>query len=334
MKGFKTMLFREKIQEELLKIATFWIPNKELRHKIRDNAMTRFISSPLPDYYGNRKIYQGEEESDIIYKKLCENKPILICRYGSNELFTMRNYFLDKGLYFSKSLKKAMCDCAGFYPATNKNMIKFAKMQHELRNEIDILGIQNRLFEKEYCLKYLPKNTIFAQLDELCGICHKNSWTTYLKGKKVLVIHPFVESIKKQYEEKRELLFKNSDFLPEFELITYKAIQSIGDEKQDLPYKDWFEALEKMKKDIAKIDFDIALIGAGAYGIFLAHHCKMLGKQAVHLGGTTQLLFGITGGRWDSQPQMLKYANLENWIRPNKNEQPKGFKQVEGGCYW
>ena len=70
-----------------------------------------------------------------------------------------------------------------------------------------------------------------------------------LKGKKVLVVHPFVESIKYQYENNREHLFENPDVLPEFkELILVKAVQTQADAK-DSRFKDWFEALQYMKDD-------------------------------------------------------------------------------------
>ena len=53
----------------------------------------------------------------------------------------------------------------------------------------------------------------------------------FLRGKKVLVIHPFAETIQHQYEQKRTLLFKNPDVLPEFQLETIKAVQSLGGQK-------------------------------------------------------------------------------------------------------
>lgn len=104
--------------------------------------------------------------------------------------------------------------------------------------------------------------------------------------------------------------------------------------------KEWGEPKEFNKtvytgEDVSKVNFDVALIGAGAYGIFLAHHCKMLGKQGIHLGGQTQLLFGIRGYRWDKFfPEWYCNANLEHWIWPDDNEKPKGFEKVEDGCYW
>ena len=99
--------------------------------------------------------------------------------------------------------------------------------------------------------------------------------------------------------------------------------------------KDKIVGLEEYKTEISKIDFDIAVIGAGAYGIFIAHYCKQIGKQAVHLGGVTQLLFGITGKRWEiEQPYVVENVLNEHWVRPDVSEQPKGVKQVEGGFYW
>ena len=52
---------------------------------------------------------------------------------------------------------------------------------------------------------------------------------------------------------------------------------------------------KQMKNQIVKTDFDIAIIGAGAYGFSLAAFIKKIGKKAVHLGGPTQVLFGIKG---------------------------------------
>jgi hypothetical protein len=97
---------------------------------------------------------------------------------------------------------------------------------------------------------------------------------------------------------------------------------------------DWFEALKHMEDEISQLDFDIALIGCGAYGMALAAHVKRMGKQAVHLAGWTQMLFGIYGNRWlRDQPAYAKFIN-GYWIRPSESEKPKGAEKVEGGCYW
>ena len=144
--------------------------------------------------------------------------------------------------------------------------------------------------------------------------------------KKVLVIHPFKKSILQQYE-KRRLLFSNPRMLPDFDLKIIQAVQSIGGQTSE--YKDWFEALESMKRKISETDFDIALIGAGAYGFPLAAHVKRIGKKAVHLGGILQMLFGIYGNRWKESPLIN-----EHWIRPSQEETPAAAEKVENSTYW
>lgn len=158
-----------------------------------------------------------------------------------------------------------------------------------------------------------------------------NSWTQALKNMKVLVVHPFSDLIEKQYCVRQNLF--NNEILPEFDLIPYKAVQSIGGNDE---YRDWCEALEKMEKDIANLEFDIALIGCGAYGMPLGAFIKTeLKKKAIHMGGSLQILFGIKGARWEGAPYNYdKYLYNEYWIRPGENLRPKGWQKVENGCYW
>ena len=77
-------------------------------------------------------------------------------------------------------------------------------------------------------------------------------------------MHPFSETIESQYKNKKKKLFKNSEVLPEFaSLQTIKAVQSIAG--NPVGFDTWFDALDWMKSEIDKKDFDIALLGCGAY---------------------------------------------------------------------
>ena len=158
----------------------------------------------------------------------------------------------------------------------------------------------------------------------------KEPWTYHLKDLKILIIHPFVESILQQYNLHREFIFINKNTLPKFKSLSLiKAVQSSAGQKTQ--FHDWFDALQFMCLQIEKTDFEIAIIGAGAYGIPLAAHIKTLGKQAIQMGGITQVLFGIKGTRWDD-----KLSSLYNkyWVRPAEAERPPLFHKVENGCYW
>ena len=94
-------------------------------------------------------------------------------------------------------------------------------------------------------------------------------------------------------------------------------------------HRDWFYALEEMKSQMESADFDIALVGAGAWSLPLVAHAKKLGKKGIHLGGTLQLLFGIKGSRFD---RGVRYN--EHWIRPLGDETPANCRLMEEGAYW
>ena len=87
-----------------------------------------------------------------------------------------------------------------------------------------------------------------------------------------------------------------------------------------------------MITDIQKLNFDIAIIGCGAYGFPLAAAVKRMGKQAIHLGGATQLLFGIRGNRWENS-ELRRFFN-EYWVKPGIDEIPSHAGKIENGCYW
>jgi hypothetical protein len=217
----------------------------------------------------------------------------------------------------------------GFFPATSENIIKFSDLMIKAIQNVDILGVMLRPDEMRF--KDDLKKSIKIDLIDIEPYCHADPWSKILAHKNVLVIHPFSKTIKSQYEKSGDKLFKDKQVLPEFNLKTLTAVQSIA--HTSTSYKDWFEALYDMQEKIAKIEFDVAIIGCGAYGFPLASFIKDQGKQAIHMGGATQILFGIKGQRWDSREF---YASLYNeyWVRPSEDETPKNFQNVEAGCYW
>ena len=225
-----------------------------------------------------------------------------------------------------------MCCNAGFFPHDYQKMVQFADLMKESTAHMDVMCIWHNLME-DYAIEAYGNPEMITHLLALePWYAPEDPWTAALAGKKVLVIHPFRDSILSQYE-RREKIFDNSNFLPEFgDLYVLKAVQTIAG-TQDERFRDWFEALDWMCNEAMKIDFDIAIIGCGAYGFPLAAKLKKSGKQVIHMGGATQLLFGIRGSRWDIEPVVRALYN-EYWVRPSASETPVGAKIVEGGCYW
>jgi hypothetical protein len=286
-----------------------------------------------------------EYSSSLIYNELTGSKPSMIARLGSTELGCMINYigmkhpeqfksvkgFIDGKTpkwWWDDAIMQQLQTWSGFFPVTKPHIERFCELMLEDMPEVNILG--SWLKEEVFFKKELAGSKK-VMLEDLEPFFCANPWTKALEGKKVLVVHPFADTIQQQFAVK-DKLFENK-LLPDFELFTVKAVQSIASEKT--PFKDWFEALDFMKDQVEAIDFDICILGCGAYGFPLAAHIKRMGKKAFHLGGVTQLLFGIKGSRWE-QYIVYPYANLYNdyWVRPGDKERPKNAEVVEGACYW
>ena len=191
--------------------------------------------------------------------------------------------------------------------------------------QIDLLGswVEG---ENKY-KQYFPQVKV-CELIMLEPYFAPNPWTSALEGKKVLVIHPFSKLIEDQYSKKRTLIFDNKNILPEFELKTLKT--PITYPGNGLKFQNWFEILDNLTDCALDMDFEIAVIGCGAYGMPLAARLKKAGKKSIHLGGSVQILFGIKGKRWDEIKEFRKLYN-KFWIYPSKE---KVYKNVEDGCYW
>lgn len=303
-----------------------------------------------------RKLFEVRERTFSCISRECFNEsialliktdtPFMVCRFGSTEFenfsyeYSMKKPIIKRYQWFvrgylsvhrrssvyEKEILNRLCECSGFFPNSYDLMPRYTELVLSDMKGIDILGVwrQEKLFSKQL------SNCKFVAMEDLEPYDYSKPWSKTLKGKKVLVIHPFEKSIRTQYA-KRELLWDNPDVLPDFELKTIKAVQSIAGE--EVPFKDWFEALDYMKSQMDAIEYDVAIIGCGAYGFHLAAHAKRTGHKAIHLGGATQILFGIKGKRWDNLPAISKFYN-EHWVYPLPEETPRYNAKVEGGCYW
>lgn len=281
--------------------------------------------------------------SDHIKNLLLGDRPCMISRFGSNELdATLRAFergntkniinrvyrYVRKdsaAFWWDASIRKRMSVNAGFFPTDDQSLNAFGLRMLKDITELDVLGSWR---DDEWRLRHRFPNAVRLPLLELEPYRHDAPWSEALAGKRVLVLHPFVRSIENQYK-RRKFLFSDPRVLPDFELITIKAV--VSNAMSEVKFSSWFNALDHMCEQIREKDFDVAIIGAGAYGLPLAAFVKRLGKKAIHLGGATQLLFGISGQRWDEGNQ---HFYNEHWVRPLESEKPKRADLVESAAYW
>lgn len=287
----------------------------------------------IPSRFGGMAILSEVDGNKIIATLINNDKPFMVGRYGSNEIRVISDTIATH-LNIYKNIRQGSIDAlingAGFFPNNRELALDFGELMLDASSQLDLVGVFINTME-DYVIKNFSPHAKLTILRGLEPWYSHNPWTKELKGKKVLVIHPFDETIQMQYKV-REKLFDHQNILPEFELITIKAIQTIAGQI-DSRFENWFDALNFMYEEAMKRDFEIAIIGCGAYGFPLAAMLKKAGKKAIHLGGATQIMFGIKGNRWDNHPVISKLYN-ENWVRPLESDRPKNAEKVEGACYW
>lgn len=264
----------------------------------------------------------------MISEAIIKGKPFLAGKIGASELFAMRT--VEFGYTWKRRRAfEQLRDWSGFFPLEQDREERFVLCMKEAINNADLLIHWNRRHQRYFVEKY-GSNDLTCSSWFGCSF-GEGKWGSALNGRKVLVVHPFEESIRKQHEV-FEKVHKGSTCVPHFELQTIKALQTLGG-VHDEGINSWEEGLKHMADEAEKKEFDVALVGCGAYGLPLASHIKKMGKTAVHLGGELQLMFGIMGNRWETNRGVLERKN-EYWIRPDSSERPLEADKVENACYW
>ncbi len=281
--------------------------------------------------------------SRVIFDLITSGQPICISRFGRTELQVVQRWRSkklggfgwqildslasgDPEFYFRRA--RRLLEGTGIAPLSDASVERFYELTVAALQEIDVLGSWapgESWFAEEL------SNARIVRLTDLEPYRHEQPWSTALRDKKVLVIHPYVESIKSQVENHGDKIFGKRGVLPPFKLTTYRPPQSYFGEIRGA--EDWFSHLNRMVDDIADLDFDIAIIGAGPFGMPLAASIKRIGRQAIHLGGATQLLFGIHGNRWTTDNDIISMLN-EYWTKPRASETPPIANKIEYAAYW
>lgn len=279
--------------------------------------------------YRGVPLLSAQAGNDAIAALVRAGAPFYAGRCGATEMRCMAEYLQNGGVGFSEKIRAEMRDLSGMFPTDDAALARFCREYAAAAQHADLLALWDVGAERQVIRGCA--GTRFTQLRALEPYYHPDPWSAALAGKKVVVIHPFAATIRAQYE-KRALLFRDPAVLPQFaSLALLPAVQGLGG--QATGYESWFAALCAMQEKLRGMDFEVAIIGAGAYGLPLAATCKQLGRGAVQMSGATQLLFGIRGRRWDHHPVISGFYN-DSWVRPGETEGIANPGAVEGGSYW
>lgn len=286
-----------------------------------------------------KKVLTHNESSATIIKFLRGQEAFIVSRLGTTEMRT-----LSKPIRSSKlsQVASALATLSGVYPAEPETVKRFGDLYSSWIAEVDVLGVRDETSEQVFwknersAIKRFFRGSNLISIEDLLPLEHDFPWTLQLGGKKVLVVHPFEVSIRKQAPFVENLYSK--PFIPQMEIDVLRPPQLLADSSERENYQDWFEAFESishlLRQKIDSFRPDVSLIGAGAFGLGLAVVSKKAGVPAIHIGGALQLFFGIRGKRWIEDQRLQHFTLGENWIDSDGSEMPQGFGKVEGGCYW
>lgn len=219
---------------------------------------------------------------------------------------------------------------AGVFPMDHHTLACFfAEYQRSMEASTHITIIRN-LGEGSY-IRSLQTQPVLFEVRGIDPFYWGEPWTHALANKKVLIASPFAATIEQQYRKREEIWTSVPGFMPSFDLVTVRVPLSGGITTPE--QESWSEALDVLRQSINDHDYDVLIAGAGAFAPSLTAHAKQAGKIGINLGGSTQILFGIKGARWDEHPAISKWFN-DSWVRPSDAERPMLAGQIENACYW
>ncbi|MCP5432126.1 MAG: hypothetical protein H6923_02530 [Alphaproteobacteria bacterium] len=294
----------------------------------------RFLEKRLRTREHYRKpVVPTEDASRLVATAIREARPFAAGKLGSEEVSCVREVLLARRFGWQPWWERQASNLhhiAGIFPPSEEVFAGFADLYLERMKEMDLIGVWNRLGEASLLATYAPQATL-TPFPEIEPFEQKEPWTAALAGKRVLVVSPFAATITRQYARRRDVWPTRPGLLPDFSLRVVKAPLSDGIVKS--PFPDWFAALAALEGELALEPFDVAIVGAGAFSLPLVVAAKRLGAVAFHLGGATQILFGIRGRRWEGTPE-FEALTSPAWVRPSPEETPTKVHMVEDACYW
>jgi len=289
--------------------------------------------------YGRNSILDTNQAHRQIHDLILERVPTAIGKIGSVELLGLKHWrrHTNDANALATAAGKRVCyklyKNAGVFPESQYSYADFCKIFIKSLEKMDQLAPWFLAGERATLKQYAPQAQLISTgplyLNPI-GSTNPGHWTQSLTNKKILAVSPFTSTIEKQFSRREQIWPGQHSLLPVCTLKTLRV--PLAASVTPSPYPDWLTGLEALKTQMAEIDFDVALIGAGAWSLPLAVHAKEIGKIGIHLGGATQLLFGIKGKRWDATGDP-KFYN-ETWVRPSPDETPETANIVESGCYW
>ena len=305
----------------------------KILHRIRYEFRNRWFIKQGKRFWTDALLLEYHDLHRKIGSAILAQQPLSVGRLGGVEASLVMWARGIPKIFLRPDLKPIFLDTsqgatnAGIRPRNQESYCAFAKLAWDALECMDFQGVW-KSGQEATVLQYLKPRALFDV--EIAGPDgnYQDHWTSALKGKRTLVVSPFLETINRQIPIMK-FIWPKLDWFEgtQFNVVRFPYLIDEGCEET------WWEVYQRIGSVVFAGDYDVALFGCGGLGLPFAHLAKEAGRVGIHLGGHLQLLFGIYGQRHLDHEWHRQHIN-DTWVRPEAVEVPKTASRVEGGCYW
>lgn len=178
-----------------------------------DNALKKklvklYRGTKLKIDYAGMNLTSEDGGNDLIAQLLKSYSPFMVGRFGAVEMHCVSRWM--HGDKCTDAEKEQALYAAGIFPKDDATIERFCKVYTDAMKECDVLGVWEVTGEKEAVKKFCPKARVIPSRS-IEPYYYENPWSMELKGKKLLVVHPFKRTIEKQFI-RRTLLFERGGY--------------------------------------------------------------------------------------------------------------------------
>lgn len=290
-------------------------------------------------------VTENERLRNYLENKLKTFDPFIIPRIAGieNKLAHLGIMMLQTNQSLPKEVLErflfVMKNNAGIKITSSQSIVNYASMYLQAFHECEMYfdwepwgNVAQSILESLIFIQInFNKKRVAALTLDIFHHIHSNPWTRALKGKRLLIISPFIDSMREKLNDRDKIY--GIDLFPECKFVFLKPPQT----QANCESEEFDVELERFVGKISEIknQFDVALVSCGGYGNLVCSKIYQMNRSAIYVGGVLQMYFGIYGSRWERErAEIMKLYKNEFWSRPKETERPDGFQNVENSCYW
>jgi hypothetical protein len=288
--------------------------------------------------------------ANVICDLIQSKTPFFVGKLGTSELnillFYIRYRKDEPTRVYPDVIRTHIAKNGGVFPATDSSIDTWAiHMINDILPAGDGYALWNPIYpihEQTILDTFSPKSARFPlrSLEPYYVDNAAKRWTYVLGSQCIAVVSPFADTIQQQWNKRDSIWSGRSIWASDPPVLqTVRSgygpylTATTGKWPRKVLEGGWQAAVASVVDDVLKTRATFAIVGCGALSLPICYALKQLGVSSIHLGGATQILFGIQGKRWLQHSVISGFFN-DAWIFPLAHEIPSLAGDVEGGCYW